>query len=72
MKDDRMTKALRFAKDCILDEAGPPGARPTGDHKLAVQVLTELIGLRRVGRLVVKNGAQGFTDDDGVVPVVRL
>lgn len=70
---DGILQALEFAKKQVTDMHGSMTGE--GHHAVThackceysdcVRKLHELIGLRKAGRLVVRNDVQGYIDDDG-------
>ena len=70
-RPDRVLSALQFAL-LVLSKEEKLSWRANTKRTTTIQVLRELIGLRNAGRLVVKNEAQGYTDDDGKTKAVKL
>jgi len=70
-RPDRVLNALQFAL-LVLSKEEELSCHTSTERTTTIQVLRELIGLRNAGRLVIKNEAQSYTDDDGNTKVVKL
>lgn len=74
---DTILEALEISKALVVVGHARRGCelpieRCSCDYARHRKTLTEMIGLRKAGRLVVRNAAQGYRDDDGVNKVVPL